>query len=334
MPRTNSDKHGGKVKVPAFGKLNLSLLVLHKRGDGFHELRTVFQTIALHDSLTIEFARGRRTRIEVESNVEIPGVNLVARAAEAVLAEVAISATVRFQLTKRIPMGGGLAGGSTDAAAVLLALPLLAGKPIPFARLHEIAAQLGSDVPVFLKGGAAVALGRGEELYALPDADAIPVLLGCSGIHVSTPEAFRALRRGPAGLTSPNDSNRMERFQLLVEALVCPDSAGSWMALCENDFEGAVFPRVPRLDSLRHSLIEHGARLARMSGSGSTLFGVFGGEKARDRAMARLTKEQPNVQWVPTTFISRHEYRRVWRRALASVRNKLRVSSKEFGWIV
>lgn len=323
-----------KVKVPAFGKLNLSLLVLHKRTDGFHELRTVFQTIALHDSLAIEFARARRTRIELESNVEIPGVNLVTRAAESVLAELGISASVRFALTKRIPMGGGLAGGSTDAAAVLLALPVLAGKPIPFARLQEMAAQLGSDVPIFLKGGAAVALGRGEELYALPDAAAVPVLLACSGIHVSTPEAFRALNRGAAELTSPNDPNRIKRFQLLVEALVCPDSAGSWMALCENDFEGAVFPQVPRLDTLRHSLIGHGARLARMSGSGSTMFGVFSGENARDRAMARLTKQQPNVQWVPTAFISRHEYRRVWRRALASARKQLRVSSEEFGWIV
>lgn len=325
------------VQVPAHAKLNLSLRVLYKRLDGFHELRTVFQTIALHDSLDIEYARARTTKVELDSNVEIPN-NLVVRAADAVLAELGVKAKVRFRLKKRIPLGGGLAGGSTDAAAVLLALPVLAGRPIAPERLAELAASLGSDVPFFLTGGAALGLGRGEELYALPAVPDVPVLLGCPGVPVSTPEAFRALGRRPVTeLTSPGDHPRMKEFQLLVEGVVCPRSAGDWMAFCENDFEAAVFPLYPQLAVLRQSLIERGARLARMSGSGSTLFGLFRSEAARDRAARQLAKDHPNVEWIPTRFIDRDRYRASWRRALGVSRSSARATSgrgdRGFGWI-
>lgn len=323
-----------RVRVPAFAKLNLTLLVLDRRADGFHELRTVFQTIALHDSLTIELRPGRRTRVAVECDVEIPGDNLVARAAGAVLAEVRCKADIRVRIAKRIPLGGGLGGGSSDAAATLLALPVMIGRPIAAERLSAMALELGSDVPFFLEGGAALGLGRGEELYGLPDLPETAVLLACSGIHVPTGQAFADLQRPPAaGLTSPVRHNRMKRFQSLVAGVVCPPSAGGWMSLSENDFEAAVFSRFPQLAAFRQLLIDRGGLLARLSGSGSTVFGLFRSTAVRDRAARRLTRDRPDVQWVTTTLLPRHQYRRAWRRCLAPARRRLGPSAKDYGWI-
>jgi len=323
-----------RARVPAFAKLNLSLLVLHKRADGFHELRTVFQTIGLHDTVEIDFRKAPQSRLAIESNIEIPGDNLIGRAAEALLAELKIKAEIRFKLEKRIPMGGGLGGGSSDAAAVLLALPVLAGRAVAAGRLAAIALELGSDVPFFLDGGTALGLGRGEELYALPDLPAAPALLACPDLRVPTAQAFAGLGRSPAGLlTSPDHHHRMKRFQSLVAGVVCPESASGWMSLCENDFEAAVFPRFPQLATLRQLLIDRGGLFARMSGSGSTVFSVFRSEAVRDRAARRLIEDRPDVQWVPTTLLPRNQYRRVWRRSLVAARTRLGRTAEDFGWI-
>src|ERR1700733_5299011 len=138
------------LKLRSLAKINLDLRILHKRSDGFHELRTVFQTISLADTIEIEYAQSRRTDLTIEGSVDIPD-NLILRAARAYLDAARLQARIHFRLTKRIPMGGGLGGGSSNAAAVLLALPALAGKPID---VEKIAAGLGSDVPFFLYGGA------------------------------------------------------------------------------------------------------------------------------------------------------------------------------------
>jgi 4-diphosphocytidyl-2-C-methyl-D-erythritol kinase len=322
-----------RVSVPAFAKLNLSLLVLDRRPDGFHELRTLFQTIALHDTLDLEFAPARRRSIRLQANMHIPGENLVTRAAQLVFDELRLRAHLHVRLTKRIPMGGGLGGGSSNAAAILLALPLLAGCPIPPARLAQLAAQLGSDVPFFLTAGAALGFGRGEELYALPDAQPRPVLLACPGTPAPTPQAFADLNRPLASaLTSFRHHHRMKRFQSLVEAFLCPRSASDWLGLCENDFEAAVFRRLPQLETLFSQLSSH-SRLARMSGSGSTLFGVFISERSRDRAASLLSQSNPDVTWIPTSFLSRQLFRRRWRRALAVARARLSPPAEDFGWI-
>ncbi|MEK7751348.1 MAG: 4-(cytidine 5'-diphospho)-2-C-methyl-D-erythritol kinase, partial [Acidobacteriota bacterium] len=148
----------------ALAKLNLSLKVLNKRPDGYHELRTVFQTISLADTIDIEFTPGRRPEVELVSDVDIPD-NLVERTARLAMEALRIRGRARFRLTKRIPAGAGLGGGSSDAAAVLLGLPALAGKRADLETLMDLGGRLGSDVPFFLLGGAAVALGRGTELY-------------------------------------------------------------------------------------------------------------------------------------------------------------------------
>ncbi len=156
------------VRIRSLAKINLDLRVLNKRPDGFHELRSIFQTISLADTIEIEYQRGR-TKIELKSNLNIPG-NLILRAADILMKAVRATGQLRFDLTKRIPLGGGLGGGSSNAASVLLALPVLLGKRLPFEKLMELGAELGSDVPFYLTGGTAAGIGRGTELYPLPDA--------------------------------------------------------------------------------------------------------------------------------------------------------------------
>ncbi|MBI5083513.1 MAG: 4-(cytidine 5'-diphospho)-2-C-methyl-D-erythritol kinase [Acidobacteria bacterium] len=172
-----------KARVRAHAKINLSLKVGARRGDGFHELRTVFQSIGLHDTLEFEFIPGRGVSIELEDALGIEN-NLVTRAARLFFEERKARGQLRMKLAKRIPMGGGLGGGSSDAAAVLLALPALTGRDTPLPELMRLGAQLGSDVPFFLVGGTALGIGRGEEIYPLPEALPKPVLVLAPPIHV------------------------------------------------------------------------------------------------------------------------------------------------------
>ena len=181
------------ARVKSLAKINLDLRVLAKRPDGFHDLRTVFQTISLADTIDIQFAPSRKTEITILDN-QIPD-NLIQRAAEAALDAMKIHGRVQFILKKNIPMGGGLGGGSGNAASVLLALPVLAGRAIPFEKLVEIGGRLGSDVPFFLSGGTAMALDRGTETYSLPDVAEEPVLLVSPAVHVATGPAYSALGR-------------------------------------------------------------------------------------------------------------------------------------------
>ena len=177
-----------QVRVRAMAKVNLDLRVLAKRPDGYHDLRTIFQTISLADSLDIAYTPGRQTDIEAEDSLNIPD-NLVVRAARLAMEAMGARGRVELRLVKRIPMGAGLGGSSSDAAAVLLALPVLVGRTLDAARMRELAEQLGSDVPFFLLGGQAVGIGRGSELFPLPDQPACPGVLVAPGIHVSTPAA-------------------------------------------------------------------------------------------------------------------------------------------------
>src|SRR5262249_20835054 len=158
--------------------------------------------------------------------------------------------------TKRIPMGAGLGGGSSNAAAILLALPALAGKWVRFDKLAEIAASLGSDVPFFLEGGTAMALGRGEGLYPLPDLKCQPILVAAIGLHVATRPAYAALARG---LTFAESSRYINTFRLYVRTLADERSARAASRLSANDFEPVVFRQYPQLQNLRKELSKAGA---------------------------------------------------------------------------
>lgn len=252
-----------RVRLRSLAKVNLDLRVLHKRADGFHELRTVFQTISLADTIVIEYEPARRTVLELDDPLAIPD-NLVLRAARAALETMKTHARVRFRLRKKIPMGGGLGGGSSNAAAVLLALPVLAGRRIPFDRVLELGGELGSDVPFFLTGGTAVAMGRGTEFYGLPDVAAEPMLVVAPGIHVATGPAYAALGRG---LTSPDLSRKINHFRLFVRTLGDLRSARAASTLSANDFESAVFSQQPLLKKMWGRLRKHAAG-ARMTEAG------------------------------------------------------------------
>jgi 4-diphosphocytidyl-2-C-methyl-D-erythritol kinase len=273
-----------RARVRALAKINLCLEVLNKRPDGFHNLRTIFQTISLADDIRLEVEPARKPSVEVTANVDIEG-NLMIRAAEA-LFTAGLRAKVKMHLTKRIPMGGGLGGGSSDAAAVLRALPRLAGKHFSIAQLMDMAATLGSDVPFFLIGGTALGLGRGTELYPMSPAPYKHVLIVAPDIHVSTQEAYRSLARTTSYETPVNRTQQ----------LALGDAQG-W----HNDFEQAVFAAHPELSKLRKKLERCGALVARMSGSGATLFGIF--ETAGQ--MAQASKAFGKVTTHPSTFVKR-----------------------------
>jgi 4-diphosphocytidyl-2-C-methyl-D-erythritol kinase len=298
------------ARLLAFAKINLDLRVLSRRDDGYHELRTVFQTISLTDRIRVAFTPARKTEIAIEANIDIAD-NLIARAAGACLDAMQVTGRVDFDLDKRIPMGAGLGGGSSDAAAALLALPVLAGKPLGWPALFKLAAELGSDVPFFLLGGTAVALGRGTELYPLPDRAAQRGLVAAPGIHVSTAEAYRLLS---AQLTTESQQNKMVSFQSSVWQASVPASDETETSNGQNDFETVVFTRHPELESIKRRLLKLGAKPALMSGSGSAVFGLFSGRDKLHRAIQSLRGEQV----FPITLVSRRRYQAEWWKRLGA----------------
>ena len=307
------------VSVPCFAKLNLDLRILGKRADGFHELRTIFQTVSLQDKLTVEYRPSRTIELELDSSVPIDD-NIVLKAARAVLEYMDVEASVRFTLHKSIPMGAGLGGGSSNAAAVLLALPALARKQLQIAELQRLGSWLGSDVPFFLFGGTALGLGRGTELYPLPDLPAYNGVVVPSPIHVSTAEAYRDLQRPHLALedgnsvveslTSENGSPILGEFQTVAWSIQQQPlgEVPLW-----NDFESVVFSKHPELAKLQRKLKRSGANPVRMTGSGSALFGLLPGA-----AEAKQVAQQfPGA--VPMKFITRQEYRKRWQGALGTL---------------
>lgn len=290
-----------RARLRALAKLNLDLRVLGKRPDGYHELRTIFQTISLADSLDITFTPGRKTVVELADPLAIPD-NLAIRAARAALDAMHTAGRVEMRLTKRIPMGAGLGGGSSDAAAVLLALPVLAGRALDLPKLSELAQQLGSDVGFFLLGGTAVGIGRGTEIFPLPDGSAQNALVIAPEVHVSTSQAYRDLS---PHLTSESQQNKIFSFQSQVWGRSVESPA-------RNDFEEAVFAQHPSLAEIKKRLLRAGATVGLMTGSGSALFGLF---QDRNRISVALQSMGAHKAF-PVSFVTRSRYRRMWWRAL------------------
>lgn len=298
-----------RVRLRSLAKINLDLRVLHKRADGFHELRTIFQTISLADTIEIDYAPGR-TRVDLDSNVDIPG-NLILKACDLVLRATKAKGQLQIALRKRIPMGSGLGGGSSDAATILLALPAVLKKELPLEKLLELGAELGSDVPFFLIGGTAVGLGRGTELYPLPDVPASPGLLITPEIHSSTAAAYAALKREV--LTEPT-APILREFQAFTSRTCSPIPDPQSPSV--NDFETVVFRQHPQLQSIKRKLLQLGARRAMMTGSGSALFGLFPSREVRDRAAGLFRSEFRGNQVYPFSMVSRGRYRALWWRQL------------------
>ncbi len=247
--------------MKALAKINWALRVIGKRADGFHDIETIFQTISLHDDLTIEPSE-RLTLTCSDPTLPTDDTNLVMRAAKA------IGVTARMHLEKRIPAGGGLGGGSSDAAAVLIAFDR---------KDPAIAISLGSDVPFFLQGGTVYATGRGEILTPLPRVAPVPLLLLVPKERILTAQAYGMLRRFSAPLG-------IERYRSMIA-----DDLLDYATELLNDFEEAIFAKLPYLQALKTRLYEMGAAWAGMSGSGSTIVGAFHSPVDRDAAITRFS---------------------------------------------
>jgi 4-diphosphocytidyl-2-C-methyl-D-erythritol kinase len=296
-----------EVKVPAFAKINLRLDILGKRPDGYHELRTIFQSISLRDELLLRTSRNSNITLTIRGNAQLSeepvGKNLVYRAVDALRHELKIRTGVEIELRKNIPAGGGLGGGSSDAAAALLGYLQLNGKKLPAPRLIEIAVSLGADVPFFLFGGRALGVNRGDEIYPLPGIPKHTLLVVVPrGIRVPTPDAFRWVKA--AQLTKLAATPKLWEFCAL-----CWSTQGIGLS---NDFEQAVFQRHPRLATIKRALLRVGAAEASLAGSGSAVFGVFPSPALARRAAVGFPDDQTFV----CEIISRDRYARMVKGAL------------------
>ncbi len=297
-----------EVRIPAFAKINLRLDILGKRADGFHELRTIFQTISLHDELRMRGSRGAGITLRIEGNgplsAEPVQKNLVYRAVDRLRRELKIRGGVQIELKKTIPAGRGLGGGSSDAAAALLGYLRLTKKKLPLARLMEIAASLGADVPFFLLGGRAVGVNKGDEIYPLADIPKLHLLVvSPRKIHVPTPDAYRWLKSKAIGLTKPAVNPKLWEFCAL-----CWSAQGNGLS---NDFERPVYRRHPRLEEIKRELLQRGAAEASLAGSGSAVFGVFPSPAMARRAAVGFQGDQTFV----CETLSRDRYLRAVRGA-------------------
>jgi 4-diphosphocytidyl-2-C-methyl-D-erythritol kinase len=288
------------VSIRAHAKINLDLRVLGVRPDGFHELRTVFQAIALHDMLDCIPREGPFT-IECDAaGVPLDSTNLVWKAADALWRGLRRTGPLRdtvVRLHKRIPLQAGLGGGSSDAAAALVGLARAWRVPLRPVQLTDIAGTLGSDVPFFLSGGTALGLGRGDEVYPLADLPRHWIVLLIPGFGVSTSDAYgwyeaeRELGRG------------QDR-----EPQHVPGPWPSRAAQMINDLEAPIARRHPEIDHMKTALRRAGALAAAMSGSGSTVFGLFQQRREALAAMRRLASS--GWRALLTESLGRSEYER------------------------
>jgi 4-diphosphocytidyl-2-C-methyl-D-erythritol kinase len=271
------------LKSPA--KVNLGLWVGRKRADGFHDIVTIIAPVELADVIRIDQAQ-TGIKVTCDSPEVPPGPGNLAYKAAAAFTKVArVNAGCRIRIRKRIPVGGGLGGGSSNAATVLVGLNRLFGSPLSSRRLHLLSASLGSDVPAFLMSGPCIARGRGEKLrrIRLPRLD---LLLCFPGHPVPTAWAYAELDRlrgTGQGLTRPVISPK------ILRASVRRDEPDKVAAQLSNSFEPAVFRRHPALGHAKELLLRHGALAASLSGSGSTVYGLVQAQGWKD-PMAALAR--------------------------------------------
>ena len=352
------------VAVRSFAKINLGLYIGGARADGFHDLRTVYQTIALHDVIRLTVGRGRGIEILCEdTRVPLDSSNTCYRVADRVMLELGATGRVRIEIEKRLPVQGGMGAASSNAVATMIALEAALKKKLsPAARLR-IAAEVGSDLPLFLVGGAVLGVGRGEEVYPLPDLLSLPAVIVTPEIGVSTPRAFadwdalvatgftdasvwetRVKKRGAepryhtsgrparhsagyaASLTPMGGSDRLLEVGRVLSAWLSGFSSGNpntgapakggsraekllldlVRTGIENDFERVVFPKYPELRDIKGELERAGARYASLSGSGSTLYGLFRSRAEAAKAASRLRRR--GLRAVATRTLARRQY--------------------------
>jgi 4-diphosphocytidyl-2-C-methyl-D-erythritol kinase len=285
------------VTVRACAKLNLDLRVLGTRADGFHDLRTVFQTIALHDTLECVPREGPFAIECSTPSVPLDESNLIWRAADALwrsLGRAGPVQDIQVRLDKQIPLQAGLGGGSADAAATLVALSRLWRVTVSSDQLFDVAATLGSDVPFFLSGGTALGLGRGDEIYPL--ADWLVLLVPDFG--VSSRQAYEWY---DAGIDTASEAPEREPQYI----------QGPWPSRTvqmTNDLEGVIALRHPEINQMKAALRSAGAMASAMSGSGSTVFGLF--QQRTEAVAARDRLSAAGARVILTESLRRGEYAR------------------------
>jgi 4-diphosphocytidyl-2-C-methyl-D-erythritol kinase len=312
------------LRVRAFAKINLSLRILGVRSDGYHELRTIFQSIALHDTLTVRRIRGPFALVVESGTVAADRTNLVWRAAHGLWKSMRRRGAPRgaaIHLVKRIPLQAGLGGGSSDAAAALRALARLWRADPQCVR--EAAVRLGADVPFFLEGGTVLGLERGDVLYPLLDRPRAWVVLVLPPFGVSTPDAYRwwdewgteGGRRRDGGDPVPKRRQRTrERTVVVLSAIRGRRGDGGGTEVTPspievNDLQAPVAARQPTITRIVRDLTRAGARLAAMSGSGSAVFGLFPTRAAAERAARAIGS--PTRRALVTRTLTRAEYQRL-----------------------
>jgi 4-diphosphocytidyl-2-C-methyl-D-erythritol kinase len=276
------------VKIRAPAKINLRLKVTGRRADGYHLLDTIMVPVSLYDEIEIRRVRAQRENANqlIEVSCDDPAVpagkdNLVYQAAHLIIEKVRAPRAVHIHIRKRIPIGGGLGGGSTDAAATLVGLNRLFALGLSATQLEKMALPLGTDVPFFVRARSARARGVGERLSSLEGLPRLWAVIVYPGFEVSTAWVYRNL---PSKLTKPS-----------VNTSIAPSlkSFDQLTTLLENDLESVTFRRYPGLNVLKQKLLREGAPRVLMSGSGSSVFGIFASREAALRTFERLRKELP-----------------------------------------
>jgi 4-diphosphocytidyl-2-C-methyl-D-erythritol kinase len=340
----SKQKTGSTVAVRSFAKINLGLYIGGVRADGFHRLRTVYQTIALHDVIRVSVGRGSGIEIQCKDpRVPLDSSNTCWRIAEKVLSELGVKAKVSIEIEKRLPVQGGMGAASSNAVATMLALEKTLKKRASGPTRLRIAAKVGSDLPLFLVGGTTLGVGRGEEVYPLPDLPSIPVVVVTPEVGVSTPRAFAnwdaltSQRQDQSQLTAAKPSDKLIEVGRVLSAWLTgldgsigyPNTgasakggsrAGNLLSDLvrtgiENDFEKVVFPEYPELRDIKGALERAGAEYASLSGSGSTVYGLFRSPAAAEKAAKRLRKQ--GVRAEVTRTLTRQQY---WKRLFVASR--------------
>lgn len=321
------------ISVRSFAKINIGLRIGSKRPDGFHQLCTVYQTLALHDVIRVDLQKGVGIDVRCKDpKVPADETNTCYRVADRMLRSAKQRGKVLITIEKQLPVQGGLGAASSNAVATLFAMErLLKSEFDPEERLR-ITSEVGSDLPLFLIGGTVLGLGRGEQVLPLADQPSTPCVLLLPDIGVSTPQAFAdwdELVDGdmqPSGnsqrsLTSSALSDKMESFSRSLYVWLRPTSGvparsggraetpllDLVRAGIENDFERVVFPQYPELRDLKRALEREGARYTSLSGSGSALYGLFESDDQAQRA-ARQISDNKGVNAMVTRTLTRSEY--------------------------
>ena len=330
------------VCVRSFAKINLGLYIGPPRSDGFHDLRTVYQTIALYDVLRVSLGQGSGIEIRCEnSQVPLDSSNTCYRMAERVMNEFGAKNKVTVEIEKRLPVQGGLGAASSNAVATMIGLERALKKSLDRATKLRIATEIGSDLPLFVVGGTVLGIGRGEEVYPLLDFPVTPIVVVAPEVGISTPRAFaewdalteRAELRsaGRPGAAVPTQNPELTRSVASDRLLEVGRVLSSWLSDSpntgapakagsragsllldlvrtgiENDFEKVVFPQYPELRDIKRALERAGARYASLSGSGSALYGVFRSSAEAVKAAGSLRKQ--GVKAAATSTLTRRQY--------------------------